>query len=87
MQLLLQFASLHQTGNNLQEDPTTRGSRVIEFGSETDEHRSFLRVEEDSLPRTQTFDCGHSYAQEKYAMKRREKTYLLKVKLNELDNF
>ena len=52
MQLLLQFASLHQTGNNLQEDPTTRGSRAIEFGSETDEHRSFLRVEEDSLPRT-----------------------------------
>jgi len=29
MQLLLQFASLHQTGNNLQEDPTTRGSELL----------------------------------------------------------
>ena len=26
LQLLLRFASLHQTGNDLQEDPTTRGS-------------------------------------------------------------
>ena len=33
MQLLLRFASLHQTGNDLQEDPTTRGLiRAIEQG-------------------------------------------------------
>ena len=29
MQLLLQFASLHQTGHDLQEDPTTRGSEPL----------------------------------------------------------
>jgi len=28
VQLLLQFASLHQTGNNLQQDPTSRGSAI-----------------------------------------------------------
>jgi len=29
VQLLLQFASLHPTGNDLQEDPTTRGSEPL----------------------------------------------------------
>jgi len=29
MQLLLRIASLHQTGNDLQEDPTTRGSEPL----------------------------------------------------------
>ena len=29
MQLLLRFASLHQTGNDLQEDPNTRGSEPL----------------------------------------------------------
>jgi len=29
MQLLLRFTSLHQTGNDLQEDPTTRGSEPL----------------------------------------------------------
>jgi len=29
MQLLLRFASLYQTGNDLQEDPTTRGSEPL----------------------------------------------------------
>ena len=40
------------------------------MGSETTEHRSFLRVEEGSLSKTLAFDCGHGYAQEQYAMKR-----------------
>ena len=29
LQLLLRFASLHQTGNDLQEDPTTRSSEPL----------------------------------------------------------
>ena len=29
MQLLVRFASIHQTGNDLQEDPTTRGSEPL----------------------------------------------------------
>ena len=29
VQLLLRFAGLHQTGNDLQEDPTTRGSAPL----------------------------------------------------------
>ena len=36
---------------------------------ETAEHWSFLCVEESSPSRTLGFDCGHSYAQEEYAMK------------------
>ena len=42
------------------------------IGSETTEHRSFLRVEEGSLSRRLAFDCGHGYAQEEYAVKRDE---------------
>jgi len=71
MQLLLQFASLHQTGNDFQEDPTTRGSEPL-TRSETTEHRSFLCVEEGSLSRTLEFNGVYSYAQEKYATKERE---------------
>jgi len=40
------------------------------IGSETTEHRSFLRVEEGSLSGTLMFDCGNGYAQEEYSVKR-----------------
>jgi len=35
VQLLLQFKSLHQTRNDLQEDPTTRGSQQLNSPSRT----------------------------------------------------
>ena len=40
------------------------------IGSETTEHRSFLRAEEGSLSRTLALDCGHGYAPEECATKR-----------------
>ena len=49
VQLLLWFASLHQTGNDLQEDWTTRGSETL---SQIWDHCTFLRMEEGSLLRT-----------------------------------
>ena len=60
-QSALWLASLHQTGNDLQEDLTARGSEPLN-------RRSFLRVEEGSLSRTLAFACGHGYAQEEYAV-------------------
>jgi len=63
VQLLLQFASLHQTGNDRKEDW---------IGSETTEHWSFLRVEESSLSRTLAFDCGHCLNPRRVCHEKRE---------------
>jgi len=70
MQLLLRFASIHQTGNDLQEDPTTRGSEPL--NGIWDLWTSVLpaRVEEGSLLRTLAFNCGHGCAQEEFTTKR-----------------
>jgi len=57
---------LETTSRKIQ--PHVAQSRWI--GSETTEHQSFLYVEEGSLPRTLSFDCGHSYSQEECATKR-----------------
>ena len=63
------FASHHQAGNDLQEDPTTCGSKPL-IGSENTEHRSFLCVEEGRFSRTLVFDLWTWLCQEQYTVKR-----------------
>ena len=64
MQLLLRCASLHQTGNDLQEDPTTCGSEPL--NRIWDHWTSVLPTRGRRQPLENT-GCG--YAQGEYAMK------------------
>ena len=79
VQLLLQFKSLHQTRNDLQEDPITRGSQQL--NSTWHHWTSVLPTCGRWQPLENTgIHCGQGYTQGKYVKKKKKTVYRLCLK-------